>query len=206
MILKAVGKYIDTLPLKNLLSQEESHVEHIIIEIDRYYNALDLANFTFVMRGITESGAETEVILSKRELLTSIRLKWEIGRLFTTESGKLSLDLYAYYYENPETDRTQNLPDYVLRYQLPPIEIRGLPDSHYEQSEPENSVTAMIQFREALTQLQANDTVQANAISSHNDRILELQDRIKIVVLTQAEYDTLENLNNKVLYVIKDEM
>lgn len=197
-MLKAIGKYIDTLPLKGLLSQEESRVDFVIIEVDRFYDEMDLADFTFVMRGVTESGAETEVVLQKRELSKVIRLVWEIGRLFTAEAGKLSLDLVAYCYQNPETDRTQNAPDYVLRYQLPPIEIRGLPDGHYEQSEPEGSVTAMAQFREALAQLQANDTAQAN-------QILDLQNRIKIAVLTQSEYDLLENPDSQTLYVIKDE-
>ncbi|MDE6005091.1 MAG: hypothetical protein K2G88_06865 [Oscillospiraceae bacterium] len=203
MILKAIGKYIDTLPLKNLISQEESHMDLVIIEVDKNYKTLDLSEFQFVMRGITESGAVTEVILEKKILNTVIRLLWKVERLFTVESGKLVLDLVAYYY-NPETDCTQNLPDYVLRYQLPPIEIHGLPDSNHVQELPEESVTNKIQLWESLTQLQENTTTQANQITTINYQIQELENRIKIIVLTQSEYDSIKNPQNQILYIIKN--
>ena len=93
------------------------------------------------------------------------------------------------------------MPDYVLRYRLPPIEVRGLIKGNHEpeESDSDNSVITMIQFKEALVNLQENMTTQVNQIQ-------ELQDRIKIIVLTQEEYDAIENPdeNQQILYIIKN--
>ena len=50
-MLKAIGKYIDTLPLTNLISSGEKKADTVPIEVDRFYDALDLSEFTFMMRG-----------------------------------------------------------------------------------------------------------------------------------------------------------
>ena len=59
-MLKAVGKFIDTLPLEKLLSQGEHFADTVTIQIDRYYGTHDMTKFVFIMRGITESGGETK--------------------------------------------------------------------------------------------------------------------------------------------------
>lgn len=201
LLLKANGKFIDTLPLKGLIAQQECNADFVTIELDRYYRSLDLSKFQFVMRSVTESGAETQVILERTELSSVIHLLWRIDRSFTAESGKLLLELIGYRYLNTEVDYTQTLPDYVLRYQLPPIEVRGLIKGNHEpeESDSNNSVITMIQFKEALVNLQENMTTQVNQIQ-------ELQDRIKIIVLTQEEYDAIENPdeNQQILYIIKN--
>ena len=51
MVLKAIGKYIDTLPIHDLLRQEEQLADDVTIEIDRFYGRHDLAEFRFFMRG-----------------------------------------------------------------------------------------------------------------------------------------------------------
>ena len=66
-MLKAIGKFIDTLPLRTLFSQEERCADTIVIETDRYYNGYDLAGYTFLMRGVTPSGGETEQMLEKTQ-------------------------------------------------------------------------------------------------------------------------------------------
>ena len=127
-MLKANGKFIDTLPLQHLLSLGEHHSDVITIEIDSVYENLDLSEFTFVMRGITASGTEVQTTLSKiaPDDENYLWLVWNISNDFTSEDGTLFLDLYAYYY-NSNTNQNENPPDYLLRYQLPPIEIRSLP-------------------------------------------------------------------------------
>ena len=129
-MLKANGKFIDTLPLKHLFSLGEHHSDVITIEVDSVYENLDLSDFTFVMRGITPSGTEVQKTLSKiaPEDENYLYLIWNLTSDFTNEAGSLFLDLYAYKYL-PNTDQSENPPDYLLRYQLPPIEIRNLPDT-----------------------------------------------------------------------------
>ena len=137
MLLKANGKLIDTLPMKHLLSVGEASADIIVFQVDRYYNAKDLYDFTFVMRGVTESGTEASAVLVKRlsEDEEYINLIWNISGAFTAEAGQLFLDLRAYQYTNPETDVTQNPPDCLLRYQLPAVEVREIPESQNQNTE-----------------------------------------------------------------------
>lgn len=128
MILKAIGKYIDTLPIADLLSQDEALTESIVFEVDRFYKEEDLSAYTFILRGITESGGETQTELQTEALDTVLRLRWQVGALFTTEAGTLSLDLFACRYADEAADKSEVPPDYILRYQLPPVTVRGLPD------------------------------------------------------------------------------
>ncbi len=130
-MLKANGKFIDTLPLKNLFSLNEHCADMITIEVDSSYKNLNLSNFTFVMRAVTPSGAEIETTLLKiaPDDDSILWLVWEVSREFTNEAGTLFLDLYAYKYDDPTADPTETPPDYLLRYQLPPIEIREIPQT-----------------------------------------------------------------------------
>ncbi|MBR7085113.1 MAG: hypothetical protein IKI37_08050, partial [Oscillospiraceae bacterium] len=54
-------------------------------------------------------------------------LIWNVSRAFTSEAGTLFLDLFAYQYHDPAADPSETPPDYLIRYQLPPIEIRDIP-------------------------------------------------------------------------------
>ena len=126
-MLKANGKFIDTLPLKNLFSVGEHRSDTITIEVDSTYDNLNVGDFTFIIRGVTPSGTVAEKKLAKIQPEEDgiLWLVWEVSREFTNEAGTLCLDLIAYKYNDPE--QKQNPPDYLLRYQLPPIEIREVP-------------------------------------------------------------------------------
>ena len=130
-MLKANGKFIDTLPLKNLFSLDEHCADMITIEVDSSYKNLSLSNFTFVMRAVTPSGTEVKTILPKIAPDDDhyLWLVWEVSRAFTSEAGTLFLDLFAYKYHDPTADPDETPPDYLLRYQLPPIEIRDIPQA-----------------------------------------------------------------------------
>ena len=207
-MLKAVGKWIDTLPLKNLFSQEEHQIDKVIIETDRYYHTQDLAGFTFIMRGVTPSGGETETQLEKEILENTIRLTWTVSSEFTAEAGTLQLDLFAYVYQNPDTDRTQNPPDILLRYQLPAVEVRGLPDdTHTLDTQSWSEMLA--QIREALASTSAMQTtvntlntmiqVLSATVTQDHERLQAIPD---ILVMTQEAYDELENPDENTLYVL----
>lgn len=154
-MLKAIGKYIDTMPVQKLLSQEEARADSVIIEVDRFHGDHDLADFLFIMRGITESGGEAETTLSKFVNDNTIRLTWEIGPAFTKEAGELALDLFAYRYEEM-ADSTVDAPDYLLRYQLPAIQVRGLPDGTHVLDE--QSYTAFLLMIREITAQFIEDT------------------------------------------------
>lgn len=128
MILKAIGKCIDTMPIANLLSQEERLADTITFEVDRYHNGMDLADFTFILRGVTESGGETQTTLVTEVQEDVLRLRWDINDKFTVEAGTLALDLFAYSYDEG-ADAANEPPTCILRYQLPPVQVRGLPES-----------------------------------------------------------------------------
>lgn len=119
MILKAIGKCIDTLPISALLSQEEAEVDVVTLEVDRFHDGTDLADFCFIMRGCTPSGGKMQQSLPKETYEDVIRLEWRIGGAFTAQAGELKLDLFAC--ENPES------PMQVIRYQLAPIQVREVP-------------------------------------------------------------------------------
>lgn len=189
-MLKAIGKYIDTLPLKRLLSVEETRADTALIEVDRYYNHHDLSLFTFIMRGVTESGTETQTELSKTltEDGNFLHLTWNISSLFTTAPGNLFLDLTAYYYIHPDMAETAP-PDFVMRYQLPAIEVRDVPRGTSEATDGDNYTAFWTQVRTALAE--------------HTAQIQQLQEH-PIEVMTQAEYDALENPSADTVYILTE--
>lgn len=208
-MLKAKGKFIDTLPVQQLLSREEARVDTISIEVDRFYGTHDLADFLFVMRGITESGGETEAVLTKTVGEDTITLQWEVGPRFTQEAGRLALDLFCYRYEE-EADPEEDPPDYLLRYQLPPVQVRELPDGSHVLDE--TSYTAfLLKVRtvaaEAITDITAATGSVHRALAQMNTTISTLQTRVNaippIVILTQAAYDALAVKDPDTLYVIR---
>lgn len=186
-MLKANGKFIDTLPIKHLLSLNEAKADTVIIQVDRYHDTHDLYDFVFVMRSVTESGAETQAELTK--LLSNdeehIFLIWNIDSLFTAEAGKLFLDLTAYQYSSQETDVVENPPDYLMRYQLPAVEIRDIPEGTGEASDDESYTAFWTEIRETIRNLERSVGVQGETIrnlsatvSQHQVKIQELEERL----------------------------
>ncbi len=234
-MLKAMGKFIDTLPLRNLFSQEERYADTVQIEVDRYYNDYDLAHFRFMMRGVTESGGETEALVRIALATgTTLTLEWDVAPEFTAEAGALSLDLYAYKYEDG-TDPQTDPPDYLVRYQLPPVIVRGLPDNDHQLDS--NSYTAfLLEVRataeNAILEIQhmldhgilpasleariaaceaGIGQLRATA-ADHETRITALEQGggggggTPIVILSQAQYDALTDPDEGTLYIIRDDL
>ncbi len=230
-MLKANGKYIDTLPVQQLFSQEESRVDTVTIEVDRFYGTHDLADFLFMMRGITESGGETEAFLAKTVGEKTIQLAWEVGAGFTKESGTLALDLFAYRYEEA-ADPSESAPDYLLRYQLPSVQVRELPDGSHKLDE--KSYTAfLLRFREtaqrAIEEItSASGTVQSEIkrmdrvveyvntavtdvltpnVSELDEQVEALKFKVNtltpVVILTEEAYQSLAVKDENTLYVIR---
>ncbi len=231
MILKAIGKYIDTMPIADLLSQDEALADTVVFEVDRFHGTLDLSEFEFMIRGITESGGETEAILRMEVQETVLRLHWQVNALFTTEAGSLALDLFAYYYQDEVPDKTQP-PDRILRYQLPPVNVRGLPDSDAKLEnrsytafllevraaadaaiEEINALVADFEAREAEQfasvdiSLKMHTTQIANlsaVTEQHTMEIADLQASVTpVIAMTESEFSELESPAADTLYVLR---
>lgn len=213
MVLKAIGKYIDTTPIADLFSQEETQMDMVIFEVDRYYEGLDLADFHFVMRGVTESGGETTSVLGKKTEGDVLHLHWIVDNTFTAEGGRLSLDLFGSLYAQG-ANPAQDAPTHVLRYQLAPVQVRALPESD-TLLESHSYTDFLLQVKAA-----ANDAIAAIEAKirdfeiNYGQRfdILEddvianrtfLEELTPIVTLTQAEYDALDAPREGTLYLIK---
>lgn len=227
-MLKAIGKFIDTMPIQQLLSQEEARADSVTIEVDRFYGTHDLKDFIFMMRGISESGGEAEAFLIKEIRERTIRLTWEIGPAFTKEAGTLALDLFAYRYAEEDADPLTDPPDHLLRYQLPSVQVRGLPDGSHVLDE--QSYTAFLLLVretalqviseltdakgavwEAINRIDGVNEFQKDAINSciteikrNRERIQSLEDGfVPIIILTESEYAQLSEKDAGTLYVVK---
>lgn len=201
-MLKAVGKYIDTLPIGQLISQEEMGADTVLIEVDRFYNGRDLKDLTFLMRGVTTSGGETETLLEKEVQESVIRLRWTVGGDFTKEKGELQLDLVACSYaegSDPETDA----PDCILRYQLPPVQVRGLPDNE-EILDTKSYTIFLLQVRETaeqtITQIeQLIQNFKTEILPAQEERIAALEKALQELQIEQTTLrHTVEELSTSV--------
>ena len=203
----AKGKNIDTHLLKNLLIQGEKNSETVIFLVDRFYNGVDLNNCTFMIKGVTEGDAEAEQALTKVAHDEKISVIWNISEDFTTESGRLILEMRAILID--EETETETL---VLKYDMADINVKPSPigstapvPSAVEQAiNLINAATA-----DGLSQIQALiDSFDIEALLERlaevEEKLDELLQRPEIQPVTQQEYDRIQHLAN-VLYIIVEE-
>ncbi|MBR1459944.1 MAG: hypothetical protein IJ595_11265 [Oscillospiraceae bacterium] len=200
-MLRAIGKTIDTLPLAALFSQEEKYADTVQIQVDRFYDAHDLSEFIFLLRGVTDSGGETECILDKTVGEDTVTLTWRVGQEFTTEPGTLRLDLAAMRYAEG-ADPSEDPPEAVLRYQMPPVQVRPLPDAMHTLDTQSYTVFLM-QVRAAATEGIAEMTALteefADKIDSYDTQLASLTNRATAVerrttALESAQSETEDDL------------
>ena len=229
MVLKAIGKYIDTLPINDLLSQEEVLVDSVVFEVGRFYNGYDLAEFTFFMRGVTESRGETQTELTMEVQDEVLRLCWKIGGSFTAEAGRLSLDLYGCLYA-ADAEPSVEAPEAVIRYQLPPVQVRALPESEgildsqsyteflLEVRAAANDAIEMIEqaqaeFAESIPDYDAALAALSQTVTHLDAKVTELETRVAdletrmtgvkpVVSITQSAFEALEEPDPDTLYVV----
>ncbi len=217
MVLKAIGKWIDTLPIRDLLSQEEAMADAVTFEIDRFHDGKDLAEFAFWMRGVTESGGETESPLAMEMLETVIRLHWLVNGHFTVEAGTLSLDLYGCRYAE-NADPAEDPPDSIIRFQLPAIYVRGLPESDSileRHSYTDFLLEVKAAVNDGIDMIEAETAAFEEKIPDYDAQMTHLEDKqehlehrmdaiIPISVMTEEEYDALESPDDGTLYVLTE--
>lgn len=217
MVLKAIGKWIDTLPIRDLLSQEEAMADAVTFEIDRFHDGEDLAEFAFWMRGVTESGGETESPLTMEVLENIIRLQWLVNGIFTVEAGTLALDLYGCRYAE-EDNPAEDPPDCIIRFQLPAIHVRGLPES--ESILERHSYTDFLlevkgEVNDGIAMIEAETAAFEEKIPDYDAQMTHLENKqdylenrmdamIPISVMTEEAYDAIAAPDENTLYVLTE--
>lgn len=233
MILKAIGKCIDTSPIAVLLSQEESNLDVVMLEVDRFHDGTDLASFHFIMRGCTSSGGRMQQSLPKEVGEEVIRLEWRIDGIFTAQAGELRLDLFAC----EQTDA----PMQIIRYQLPPIQVREVPPpgedvqrselvqilcriqeaadkavERIESIQPPLAAERLEAMEEAVEQMEATVNILQEGYTSMSGTLSELLERVNeleaaiaalpaIVSLTADAYAALDAPDADTLYLVTED-
>ncbi|MDE6092830.1 MAG: hypothetical protein K2G14_07020 [Ruminococcus sp.] len=199
----ANGKNIPTYSFGNLFTQGENLADSINIVVDRFYNDIDLSDYSFMMKGVTEDGWEiNQAIYLQRTGASKINLTWRVSGDFTINSGKLQLELGAYYRKNSEIYS-------IIKYNMPAVYVNPSPNGKNGPL-PETCEQAVgnitVATVEGLKSIQEKiddfnlDEVKNRLDSMEADTAVYLA-RPEVVALTQKQYDSCEHKKN-VLYVI----
>jgi len=190
-MLQSNGKYIDTTEIRRLFSQEEKACNDIVFRVDKTYDNRDLTNCTFIMHGIFESGKEATATLTSAvagDESEYLDLTWTIDGTFTSESGRLFLDLVAYSDSDIETASM------ILRYQLPPIEIRKIPNSD-NPSEESEYITFKTQVLEQLEDHETRiTTLENSSVGDLSEIKAELDDHETRITICEAQITKISDI------------
>ncbi len=202
----ANGKNIPTYSFGNLFTQGERFADTIDIIIDRFYNDTDMNEYSFLMTGLTEDGWEVnQVIGERRATVDKVRIKWKVSGDFTVNSGKLQLELRAYYMKDGEAH-------IVVKYNMPAVYVNpstngkngSLPET-FEQTV--GNITYATE--EGLRAIQEKidsfniDDVSRRLDNMEADTAVYLA-RPEVIAVTQKEYDSSEHKKNSLYVIIKE--
>lgn len=95
MVLKAVGKYIETLGISTLLTHGEKNADIIYFQLDKIYDTIDLSSCEFVLRVQNSKDIKIDITLEKHLTDNHIMLKFIADETITAVNGKLKLELRA---------------------------------------------------------------------------------------------------------------
>ena len=95
MILKAVGKYIETRGISTLLTHGEKNADIIYFQLDKIYDTIDLSGCSFILRVQNSENIKIDMELEKCITSDYIMLKFVIDETITAVNGELKLELRA---------------------------------------------------------------------------------------------------------------
>lgn len=95
MVLKAVGKYIETLGISTLLTHGEKNADIIYFQLDKIYDTIDLSSCEFVLRVQNSKDIKIDITLEKYLTDEYIMLKFIVDETITAVNGELKLELRA---------------------------------------------------------------------------------------------------------------
>ncbi|MDE5583397.1 MAG: hypothetical protein K2J08_06810 [Ruminococcus sp.] len=181
--------------------------DSINIVVGRFYGDIDLADYKFLMAGLTADGWEVNQSMStKRTGSDKITLTWKVSEDFTANSGKLNLELRAY---NVVDGETKN----ILKYIMPPVYVRPttngkngfVPDTAEQLlgSIVEATEQGLISLQEKMDDFSLDET-NARLDKMENDTAIYLA-RPEVIALTKEEYDSTEHKNGSLYVIIREE-
>lgn len=211
MKIYAEGKFINSFPLSFFLTQGEQNADVIEFVVPRFYEAVDLAECTFVLTAVNAAGTQLESVLTKETNSETLTLTWNINGYFTAVAGLLDLGMRAVRSDASHAAGEYDETAVVLKYALSPVFVREAISGTEGLPTPDLIAQSLDQLaillEDALDKIAAEAT--ALGLTALSERIDILEDRTAteahIIALTQAEYDALETVDDTCLYVILSE-
>lgn len=205
MEIYANGKNIPTFAFSKLFTRGECYADTITFCLDRYYNGEDMLDFAFVIRGVSEGGAEARQTLTPRVYGRYIALDWQVASWFTVFDGKLELELRA-------SNNKGEAEGVVVKYLMPPVYVNpsaeasgeAVPDSSEQIiSEINGAVSDGIsEIREVIGSFDLSEV--ENRLDDMDDNISVFLSRPEVIPITQKDYDNTQHKENSLYVIVKE--
>lgn len=205
MEIYAKGKNIPTFAFSKLFTKGERYADTITFYIDRYYNSSDLLDFSFLIKGVGESGFEVTQTLFPRECGEYVALDWRVLDWFTVREGKLELELRA----SNGKDEPERI---VIKYLMPPVYVNPSP-SGTNTVVPDTSEQVISEINDAVSEgiKEIQGVVNEFDLSEVEERLDTMDENIdvflarpEVIPVTQSEYDAAQHKENSLYVIVKE--
>ncbi len=206
MEIYAKGKNIPSFPFGGLLVQGEKLADTITFVLDRYYDGKDMAECSFLLRGVNENNEEAQQSLSA-ELMgeDKLSLEWSVSEYFTAVAGNLSLELRA-------VRMSGDVEELVLKYTMQPINVASSPSGENTPL-PDTSEQLLNEISSAVSE--GIDTIEQCVAEFNLDEVDARLDameekteiylaRPEVIPVTQSEYDSITHKQNALYVIVKE--
>lgn len=205
MEIYAKGKNIPTFAFGNLFTEGECFADTITFYIERFYNGIDLADFSFLIKGVNENGYEAVQSLFPKDCGEYLALEWSVSNLFTVRAGKLILELRA---SNGKSE-----PDgVVVKYAMPPVFVNASL-SGTNTVVPNTSEQLLSEIADAVSSgvAEIQETIDSFDTSAIEERLDNMDENIgvflarpEVIPVTQEEYNAITHKENSLYVIIKE--
>lgn len=191
------NKNLNTSPIRTLMRSGENNADTIIIEVQRFYDDLDLSQFGFVMEGRNSSDTLAVENLTFDTLDDTLRIFFVVTKDFTAVSGPLKLTLKAVSSTN----------DTCLVFTGKEVEVVG--SSNEDCLPVDIGEQLLTQIEETIADFEAQfETIASQQVAQQLEIQLSEKNCVtsqtirEILTLTQSEYDALTEPDESIMYMI----
>lgn len=205
MEIYAKGKNIPTFAFGNLFTEGECFADTITFYIERFYNGMDLMNFSFLIKGVNESNYEAVQSLFPKDCGDYLALEWPVSSYFTVRAGKLELELRA-------SKGTEEADSVVVKYAMPPVYVNPSPEGT-NAVVPDTAEQLMSEITDAVSAgiAEINEAAAGFDIAAVEERLDNMDENIsvflarpEVIPMTQNEYDTAAHKQNSLYVIVKE--
>lgn len=205
MEIYAKGKNIPTFAFGNLFTEGECFADTITFYIERFYNGIDLMDFSFLIKGVNESNYEAVQSLFPKDCGDYIALEWSVSSYFTVRAGKLELELRA---SNGKSE-PENI---VVKYAMPPVYVNPSPEGT-NAVVPDTAEQLMSGIADAVASgvTEIQETIDSFDITAVEERLDNMDENIsvflarpEVIPVTRSEYDTTAHKQNSLYVIVKE--